>query len=59
MPKQIENTSAAQPLNKARWIQALDQLEREYLAFQTSSVNTNSVNTKSTQHSVRTSSAGA
>jgi hypothetical protein len=34
VPKQIENTSAAQPLNKARWMQTLDELEREYLAFQ-------------------------
>jgi hypothetical protein len=34
VPKQIENTSAAQSLNKARWMQTLDELEREYLAFQ-------------------------
>jgi len=42
MPKQIENASGAQPLNKARWMQTLDELEQEYIAFQTLSANTKS-----------------
>jgi hypothetical protein len=50
MPKRIQNTSGARPLDKARWMQTLDELESEYLAFQASSANTNSA-----QHNVRTS----
>jgi hypothetical protein len=49
MPKQIENTSAARPFNKSRWMQTLDDLERVYLAFQTSSANANSAQVRQTK----------
>jgi hypothetical protein len=42
MAKQIRNTSAARLLNKALWMQALDELEREYIRFQVSSANASS-----------------
>ena len=34
MAEQTENTTATQQLNKRLWMQALDELEREYIAFQ-------------------------
>jgi hypothetical protein len=33
MAEQTENTTATQPLNKELWMQALDELEQEYIAF--------------------------
>jgi hypothetical protein len=36
MAEQIEDAFENQPLNKAGWLQALDELEREYVAFQIS-----------------------
>jgi hypothetical protein len=42
-PEQME-TFENQPLNKTGWLQALDELEREYVAFQTSP------NSNSTEH---------
>jgi len=48
MPKRIQNTSGARPLDKARWMQTLDELESEYLGFQASSANANGA-----QHNVQ------
>ena len=44
MAEQIEDAFENQPLNKAGWLQALDELEREYVAFQASA------NSNSTEH---------
>ena len=33
MAEQIEDAFENQPLNKGGWLQALDELEREYVAF--------------------------
>ena len=53
MAEQIEDAFENQPLNKAGWLQALDELEREYVAFQTSA------NSNSTEHGQRTRIEGA
>jgi hypothetical protein len=42
MAEPMDNIGANQQLNKARWMQALHELEREYVAFQTSPGNSNS-----------------
>jgi hypothetical protein len=49
MAEQTENASANQPLNKARWMQALDELVCEYIAFQTPPANSKSTKREANQ----------